>query len=879
MASYRIFIASYKKRIDSYIDLGILYLLHFSRKASEPHWISLRSAKWFAYWPTPKGIVGGFHISEELGGVFMFLKKALKGALMATVAAGPLVGFSGTVGAQTVGASSSRVLDEIVVTARKREESIQDVPVAVQAFNSETLEAYATSSFSDLNDLVSSLTIYADGPTQPSVNLRGIQGNAINATGDDSISTNIDGIQHSNSQIFRFGLFEVEAVEVLKGPQALFFGKNSPGGIVSLRTKNPTDEFYSEFQAGHEFNGDRIYGHGVLSGPLTDNWGARIGVRGATQDGYFENIWGDGDPTETQPFDDTGPDYDEGMIIGTLRGEYDRATLSLKGIYAHREGNDYNQVQIISLNGSTSNPFSDGTLDDRYSAAPFFDTTDSRFGRDAPELKYQLAQISLDASYRFTDNWSIHSLTGWIDINNFNFGNVGAREDSTSHGLALGQDTTVESISQELRISGDYDRVRLMAGAFYDDRETEFGANVWIAPTFRLRPDATASVTGESWSVFGQVQVDVLDSLEVSLGGRYTEEDRGTSGENLETFGPRPAGPHIFAVDELSYTNFSPEVTISWDATEDLTFFANYKEGFKSGGFNASTLERSGSTVPGAPPIEDAFNEELVEGFEVGMKSEWFGNSLRVNVTGFWYDYTDLQQSSFFTDSTGAVVVKTVNAAEAKIRGVEGDLLWATPLEGLSVTGNLAYNKNEFEEFIQECNEFQLWFDAAGCNIDIDNDPTTWADDNNPNVLVAGTGFEAQDRSGTPLRRAPKWSGSAGLSFERPMVNNLLFSAAGLVSFSSKYQANGENNPQGIQKAYATLNANFGIGSENGGWQFEVIGRNLTDEAFLTSAFDNSRSADTAGGNAITAQHLAGIRNAPRQVFVQFTMRPQEFFR
>lgn len=809
----------------------------------------------------------------------MFLKHASKSVLMASVAGGALIGYPGVAAAQTgQEAAAPRVLDEIIVTARKREESIQDVPVAVQAFNSDMLEAYATTSFGDLNDLVSSLTIYADGPVQPSVNLRGIQGNAINATGDDSISTNIDGIQHSSSQIFRFGLFEIEAVEVLKGPQALFFGKNSPGGIVSLRTKNPTDEFYSEFQAGYEFNGERVYGHGVLSGPLTDNWGVRFGVRAATQNGYFDNIWGRGDPTARQPFDNTGPDYSEVMAVGTLRGEYDRLTVSLKGILGRREGNDYNQVQLINLNGSTSNPFSDGTLDDRYSSAPFFDTTGSRFGRDEPEHKYQLAQVSLDASLELTENWSLHSLTGWVDINNFVFGNVGAREDSISHGLGLGQDTDIQSFSQELRISGEYDRVRLMAGGFYDDRESSFGANVWIAPTFRLRPDATASVTGESWSVFGQVQVDVLDNVEVSAGGRYTDETRGTSGENLETFGSRLAGPHVFAVDEVSYTNFSPEVTISWDVTEDHTLFANYKEGFKSGGFNASTLERSGSTRPGATPIDDAFNEELVEGFEFGMKSEWFDNSLRLNVTGFLYDYTDLQQSSFFTDSTGAVIVKTVNAAEAVLRGVEADLLWVTPLDGLSAIANLSYNKNRFEGFIQECNEFQLWFDSTGCNIDIDGDPTTWADENNPNVLVAGTGFEAQDRTGTPLRRAPKWSGSAGLSYERPVYNDLLFRASSLVSFSTRYQANGENNPQGIQKRYATLHANLGIGAEDGAWQFDIIGRNLTDKAFLTSAFDNSRSADTAGGAAVTAQHLAGIRNAPRQIFLQVTVRPQELF-
>ena len=797
-----------------------------------------------------------------------------KKALMLAVAAAPFMATAAFAqdGASSAseGADDRRALPTILVTARKREESIQDVPVVVQAFDSEFLESFGTSDFSDLNDLVSGLSIYADGPIAPSINVRGIQGNAINATQDDSVATNIDGVQHSNAQIFRFGLFELEAVEVLKGPQALFFGKNSPGGVVSLRTKNPTDEFYSEFQAGYEVYGERVYGHGIVSGPLTDTWGARFAVRAATQDGYFENIAGnlETSPTIGGPSDRTDPDFEEIFMIGTLRGEYDSATITLKGMHARRNGGGYNQIQIVQLNGSDANLDSDGTLDKRFSNPPFSDQTGSILGRSEDTYDNELTQFTADASFELDDNWTLHSITGIIDINNFYFGNAGGRPNSIAHGLGIGQRVHVDAITQEIRFQGDYDDLRILFGGYYDDRTVDTNGQVWLSESFTITPDTQSGVDSNSWSAFAQVAYDVTDRLEVSVGGRYTQERKTTYAENLET-----NTPLVFINDELDYTNFSPEATVSYDITDDVNFFANYKQGFKSGGFDSSTTARNTASAGGG--IDDAFNEELVEGFEFGLKTEWFDNTLRLNLTGFIYDYEDLQLSTFFTDSFGVTTVGTVNAAEAKLRGFEADMLWATPIEGLTATANFAYIKNEFDNFIQPCNEFQLFVDATGCDVDVDNNPATSADSNNPASLLFGTGFDAQDRAGTNLRRAPEWAGSAGLNYNTVMANDLEFRASTLVSFSGEYNGSGENNPQMIQDAYAILNASVGIGAADGGWQFDVLGRNLNDKAYFTTAFDSSRSADPQPGGGTGQEHVVATRNAPRQVFLQLTVRPQ----
>ena len=778
-----------------------------------------------------------------------------------------------------------RKLDTITVQARLREESIQDVPVVVQAFDAELLDSFKATQFNDLNDLVSGLTIYSDGPVQPSINLRGIQGNAINPSSDDSVAINFDGVQHSNAQLFRFGLFDMEAVEVLKGPQALFFGKNSPGGIVALRTKNPTDEFYTEFQAGYEFAGERAYGHGIISGPLSENWGARVGVRYADQEGYFNNIWGDGDPTATQPLNQTGPDFEELMFLGTLQGEFDRGDITLKVISGNREGGQYSQSQLIVCNDliSAVNPFSDCTLDDNFATESFViaDGFETRFAPNEPFNETSLTQVSLSGSLNLTENWTLQSITGLVDIENTQVGAVGGAGNSPAFSIGVAARNSVETLSQEFRLDGDFDRLNVLMGAFVDDRKIEQGGSVYIAPFFPITPDTVVGVDGDSWSVFAQAEYDISDALTISVGGRYTEEDRSTTGENLTALPALgiAAGPHQLDPDSLSETNFSPEVSVTWRANDDVSFFANYKEGFKSGGFNTSITGRD-STAAGSAgagngvPIDDSYLREDVEGFEIGFKTEWFDNSLRLNGALFSYDYTELQQSTFITDENNVTRTATTNAGEAQVQGIEVDMLWLPPVEGLTVTGNLAYNDNEFGDYIAVCNEYQLWVDPTGCNVDFDNDVTTWAGSNNPNNLVAGTGFDAQDRSGHPLRRAPEWAGSLGFTHDAGLTNSLRLKTTGLLSYSGEYNANGENNPNGIQDAYVTLNGSLGLYSENDAWSIDLIGRNLTDEAYLTSAFDATR---TTVGTATTFENMAAIRNAPRQVFLQLTVRPQAF--
>ncbi len=748
-------------------------------------------------------------------------------------------------------------LEEVIVTARKREESLQDVPVVVQAMTAEILEARGTADFQDLNDQVSGLTIYNTGTLNPSINLRGVQSNAVNAASDESVSINLDGIQHSSAQLLRFGLFDLEAVEVLKGPQALFFGKNSPGGIVSMRSKNPTEEFFSEIQVGFEEAAERAYGHVIVSGPFNDTWGGRLAVRYQDADGYFTNEWGKGDPTVTQPFDTTGPDFTEYVTIATLHGEFERGDVTLKVYNGQRDGGAHSWIQMDPCNGdsATYNPFTDCTLNDNVSTAPFWSLPGglSRLGGTKDQHDYQLTQLSLEANYKINDTWEFTNILGWVDVENFYFGNLGHRTngiDGFGLGLAVGSEVQIDQLSEEFRFSADFDNFRFMVGAFYDDRELKNPTNVWLAAGAEgIRFDPLGVAGGESWSIFAQTDIDLTEQLELSIGARYTEEERDYRSEL--TTGPNAGLDGPVLNPELEFTNLSPELTLSWKPAEDLTLFASYKEGFKSGGYNISSGDIQRAALTGVPDEND-FKPEDVSGYELGFKWELLDNTLRINGAAFTYNYDDLQLVSIVLVD-GFPQPKTVNAASATVEGMEVDFVWATPLPELTVSGNLAYVDAKYEDWLTNCSDFQLFVDMTGC-------------------VDQGGGVLGTQRGGDPLRRSPEWAGSLAFSYDAAISETLRFKANLSTSYSGEYQANNNEVEQTIQDSYWVLGANLGIYAADKAWAVDLITRNLTDEAYgLTRAYS---SLSNSGG---TERSIGNARNAPREIMLQFTFRPDLF--
>ncbi len=788
-------------------------------------------------------------------------------------------------------------LDEIIVTARKREESLQDVPVVVQAFTAETLEARGTTDFLDLNDQVSGLNINQSGTRHPSINMRGIQSDAVNAAADESISVNFNGVQHSSSQILRFGLFDLQSVEVLKGPQALFFGKNSPGGIVAFKTKDPTDEFFSEVQVGFEEAAERAYGHVIVSGPFNDNWGGRLSYRYQDADGYFDNVWGvpnANTPTPaTTPADTTGPDFTENVVIGTIKGVFDRSDVTVKLYNGSRSGGLHTWLQYwncelqqearAAISDSTpfpsTNPYSDCRLDEDVASAPFAASdnhpaaagTTSAVGAPGAYSDYELTQASLEFNYEINESWEFTNIIGYVTIENEWFGNPGLRSnalDGTPLDFSVGLDMEVEQVTEEFRFSGDFDNFRVMFGGFFDDRTTKELINAQLASggAFILPGDPEGEVGGDSWSVFAQTDIDLTDQLELSIGGRYSEEDR----DYQHTITGIPGAELDLEEPDLSFTNFSPELTLSWQPADNVTLFGSYKEGFKSGGYNpnggaAVTAIFAGDT------LNRSFDQEDVDGYELGFKLQLLDDTLRINGALFFYDYSNLQLPKVVALPGQVPTLETVNAGQAEINGLEVDALWQTPLPSLTVSANIAYNDNQYVDYIAQCSDRQLLVDATGCDVDVDNDVTTSA---SPLVAATNPGADATQRAGDPLRRAPEWSGSVSLNFDEALTDGLRFKASITATYSDEYQTTGFEEPTSVQDSYSIYGGNIGIYAEDESWSLDLIGRNLTDEAYINSGNPVTYFTDPI----VVPRAIGGTRNAPREFMLQFTFRPDLFF-
>lgn len=761
---------------------------------------------------------------------------------------------------------SIATLEEVVVSARKRAESIQDVPVAVSALSSDTLEKYAVATFEDIANLTPELIVGTQSTqTGGSITLRGVGAGTDNPATTQLVSINLDGVQVSQANVLRLGQVDLRQVEVLKGPQALYFGKNSPGGIISLTSNDPTEEFEASFWARYNWEMERKVLGGVVSGAITDNFMARLSVEGATQNGWIENI---AEPWEFAGFVSPAPATKDALAQDELFGRltllytnHDNLDVKFKWAYTDLDrdkSGPAHGVQISecpfgsaqlsgeSISGGLVGVSDACKLNDEVVISPADPATAAlhpSFGDGTPflESKQTLASLSLD--YDLTDELSLVSVTGYYNLTEDSFDNYSQTDLSLVFATS---ELENEQVTQEFRLQSNYSgKFNFTLGAFYQDAELNNLIPVAIgsvggvfagAPgAFMLAlPDWT--IDTESISVFGQVSYLLTDTLELSVGARWTDEEKELSGT---TFGI-PINPDV---DKISNDNVSPEVSLKWDWADDHMVYAAYKEGFVSGGFNITSLQDSG---PGADP---SFEPSTVEGFEVGAKGSAFDRRLQYATTVYRYEYVDIQLSTFDADT---LVLRTLNAAESTVQGVEisGNYLFES-VPGLVVNFGVAYNDTEYDSFIASCYAGQL--PTEGCNLNFSNGQ-----------------FNSQDLSGEPLVRAPELVGSFGARYEFELTNALGLSMSALASYTDEYQPYQDSDPAAVQDSFWIFDANITLSSLDGHWSLALIGRNLGDELYAISTRPRSFGEIGTGTPGGVPADLTSIVSAPRQIMAEF---------
>jgi len=733
---------------------------------------------------------------------------------------------------------SARVpqLEEITVTARKQTETAIATPVILTGVSKAQIEQRSITTIDALARVVPTLMSGIGGGTTQGgeIALRGISGQDVNPLADQAVSFNLDGVPIALATVRFLGQMDMAQIEVLEGPQALYYGRNSPGGIISIKTADPTSKFEAKGTAGYDFEADEKRFEGYVSGPLTDTLGGRFSAYVSSMSGWMTNATPRGLPLS--PAHTKGPYDTEYALRGTLKFDpSDRFSARFKYTYSRYTGAGPAATAQISFCPAGVPWFGAGTDDCTKNGVNYhpdigtsFTALDGDFKDGIPYLHLQQALSSLEMNYKLTDQLTATSVTGWYSL----------RENWTdSFGVYLPQTALpsedpfhVNQISEEVRLTSTFSGpVNFMAGGQYQDASIKSGAITYsnaLAPVMANR--YFVHQTDKSWSIFGQVRWNILPTLELSGGARYSSE---TKRLPLVQSGlanpPAPIPTVVPPLDHNTWTNTSPEATLAWRPTDRLTVFGSYKTGFLSGGFNSATLN-----VPGVP-AKMVYDQETIKGGEFGVKTLTLNGTLRANVSAYIYNIGGLQVTSSVQPVTGppASVQLVTNAASAKIRGIEGNVEYAVPnVDGLTVRGAIDYNHARYGVYQAVCWRGQSI--AAGCN----------------GGIPVGGNFVSQNLNGQQLLRAPDWTGSAGYTYTREIGNNYKMSLSTDARFSSSYFTEGTNQPLARQGSYMMLDANINFGQIDDRWQIALIGTNITN-AYVTERGGTQGSTGTAPGN------------------------------
>ncbi len=770
---------------------------------------------------------------------------------------------------------STGELQEIIVTARKREESLISVPVVEVAIPQAQLEKLQTVDITDLPDVVPGLQFGRGLLTiGTQVSIRGVGTTSLDQGVDQSVSLNIDGMAPGTGLAFSSGMFDIGQVEVLKGPQALFFGKSSPGGVISLRTADPTDQFEVIGRTSYEFESSTPREEAIISGPIVDTFKARLAAMYQSSDGYFRNTGvaapGFGGATPTDSHGPSGHDYTiRGTLLWSPVDQFDaRLKLNLVEDYATDaeiiqfsdcpEGSGFAPFHGIPFIGNDNCKISKNNRTIWMDPAAF----PGIINHGAPYTDTQQEFATLELNYRPIQDVTITSVTADYHVKATSLANSIA---TVSAGTPLASENFFHrrELTEELRASSDFKfPVNFTAGAFYEDGLVD----ELVYTVGNTAEGLPGDLGGErnpvyirAKSLYGQGRWEIVPRLELAAGLRWSDETRT---EELVT----PLGPVSTLQPRVHADNVSPEFTLTYRPTDDLTAFAAWKEGFKSGSFSID--------APVTPGTNNAFGEETVRGAEAGLKTRWLNRRLTANVAGYFYNYSGLQVGAVQPAVAGdvaSVATHTVNAGAARVYGVDFDAAYhPSAIEGLGLNAAVDWNHARYLTLDNvPCYGGQTI--AAGCNQAF-----------NP---FSGL-YTAQNLAGTPLIRAPAWQVQGGFNYDYVLARNYKLSFSNNNSFSSRYVtflAIGRPNQDNYQGSYIKSDVSVSLSGPDDGWELALIGRNVGDKLTAGQCTASNFAAGVLFGGEITggtATGPAGIDQAAcfvdpgREVWIRLTVRP-----
>lgn len=781
-------------------------------------------------------------------------------------------------------ATSEGGLETIVVTARKRTESVQDVPVAVTAITGEQVRRQDLSSLEKVAAVTPDFTVgRASNGSAAQLTLRGIGSSSTSIGIEQSVAVVVDGVYYGQGRVIEEGFFDLGQIEILKGPQALFFGKNATSGVVSLTSADPTKEAVLTTKAAYEVESKTTQIEAVASGPLTDTLGLRVALRGSVMSGgYYKNEAQDinyptldvatGTTTNhiASPAASESPGEREFLGRVTLKWEpNDRltGTLKLSSDYNRVNNSSWNYVAFQCPNGTSSLGPPSYTCGNQF--VTHQNNMPSDIAQDFPYAHGNGDLYNLYQSYAGTvtfgykaDNYTLTSVSNYQTNNNT--WDCDCNFQSTSSGTWATENSTWYAVSEEFRALTTLNSpVNFMLGGLAQKTMRTF--NQWI--TFAGLSNSAAAegdqyiatskhstTLGKTYAVFGQAIWKIVPSLEAAAGLRYTHETKDSfftqpvNNPGLTGIFRPSGGLYGDVTANQLFTNVSPEATLTWKPIQDIMFYGAYKTGYKSGGFDNSGV--NSAVIPVNPATYMTFSPEKAKGYEFGAKTTLFTNQLRVNVELFNYKYTNLQVDFF---NSPVFAFQTVSA-DARTKGVEIDTEYAPlAVRGFSVHLTLNYDDATYTHFVGPCYAGQT--PAAGCDI------------------VTPT-LPFQNLTGARLGLAPKITGVLGSRYEIPLGGNGVRVGTSIdARYSGSYLASSFNNPASRVGSYVNLDAGVRLMTQDDKYEFALVGKNLTNRFYVNGVVDGpSTGSGTGTAGGVPADQL-GFGNLPRTLQFQVSAR------
>ena len=577
--------------------------------------------------------------------------------LVAAIAAAPMLHAQETV-QPSVEQANKIFIEEVIVTAQKRSESLQEIPIAITAYGEAALEAKGTVDIGGLSASVPSLT-FAPYPSSSNALILFMRGQGANDVGqitkEGAVGMYIDGVYMARPQSSSMDLADIERIEILRGPQGTLYGRNTTGGAINVHTKKPSGEFNfkEHLTIGNQ---GRVRSLTTLDLPAIGDVAAKVSYLTSRKDGYVDNVGGDNDYGESS------------QSAGRIALRWD-ASDTIAVDYAVETG-EVEATPIYYQNDLLASP--------TYSTKPHTKTTQPA---DLPVSKTEFSGQSLTVSWDVSDYLTIKSISGYNELDTHYYQDY-MNAAFVVFGYKTDDEISSRQWSQEFQFVGSAldSRLEYVAGLYAFN---EKASHLQLLDVGGFMIDRDVSTDNSSKAAYAQVSYTpsiLEDKLTVTAGLRYTEDDRKGTRSSVTN-----AENNI--KNDQSYESVDPMLTVSYQINDDMSTYAKVVTGYKSGGFAEASAD-----------FTLAYDPEEITSYEIGYKSYWLDRRVRVNVAAFISDYQDMQLD-LSPDPAQIQVVNTYNAGTAEISGIEVDMMWQAT-QNLQFALDYSYLNWEIEEIV-----------------------------------------------------------------------------------------------------------------------------------------------------------------------------------